>query len=463
MSEEDRVSEGRASPMVALRSTASLAGDFAAGRSAPSAELERLLDRIARYDGNIRAFAHLAIEEARAAARASDARWARGATLSNIDGMVLGIKDIYETANMPTGQGSPIWCGTHTRRDSAAVQALREAGSIILGKTTTTEFALTEPLHETRNPHDLNRTPGGSSSGSAAAVAAGFVHAALGTQVIGSTIRPASFCGCFAFKPSMGALNRSGSFDHFSHSCMGVLGPDLASLWHVACAISAGVGGDPGYPAFDGAGELAAPQRPRRLAALYPPAWARTASSARTAFGLLLERLKAAGIEIADSRTFQELAAVSADWEDAEERVKKIIDWEMRWPLGAYVADHSSLLSERLRQRFADGRRLSIRDYQEQLVWRAKFREDYSRASLAFDAAITLSAPGAAPQGRHFTGDPGLNVIASVLGVPSISLPLLADEGLPLGLQVIGRNQGDESLFAVSRWLAETVGRTPAS
>jgi Asp-tRNA(Asn)/Glu-tRNA(Gln) amidotransferase A subunit family amidase len=289
------------------------------------------------------------------------------------------------------------------------------------------------------------------------------VHAALGTQVIGSTIRPASFCGCFAFKPSMGALNRSGSFDHLSHSCLGVLGPDLASLWQVAGVIAAGVGGDPGYPAFGGAGELAAPQRPGRLAALYPPAFSRAAPGARAALADLLERLKAAGIEIADSRTDQQLAAVSTHWVDAEERVQKIIDWEMRWPLGAYAAEHSSLLSERLRQRLADGRRLSCRDYQEQLEWRAVFREEYGRASHGFDAAITLSALGAAPRGWHFTGDPGLNVMASVLGVPSISLPLLADEGMPLGLQVIGRYQGDVALFAVSRWLAENVGRTPTS
>src|SRR5262249_44722040 len=129
--------------------------------------------------------------------------------LSPIDGMAIGIKDIIETEDMPTGQGSPIWAGFETRRDSASVQALREAGAVIVGKTVSTEFAFTEPLMPVHNPHDFERTAGGSSSGSAAAVGGGILPAALGTQVVGSTLRPAGFFGCLGFKPTLGALNRS--------------------------------------------------------------------------------------------------------------------------------------------------------------------------------------------------------------------------------------------------------------
>ncbi len=140
--------------------------------------------------------------------------------------MPVGIKDIIETIDMPTEQGSPLFVGCRTERDAASVAALREAGAVIVGKTVTTEFAATEP-RGTKNPHDLRRTPGGSSSGSAAGTAAGMFSAALGTQVIGSTIRPASYCGCIGFKATVGALNRGGSYDGLSQSATGVLATTL--------------------------------------------------------------------------------------------------------------------------------------------------------------------------------------------------------------------------------------------
>src|SRR5882672_3071786 len=177
--------------------------------------------------------------------------------------MPIAVKDIIETIDMRTGQGSPLWDGSVTRRDSASVHALREAGAIILGKVTTTEFASSESFASTSNPHDATRTPGGSSSGSAAAVGAGMVPAALGTQVVGSILRPASFCGCVGFKPSVGAINRSGSYDHFSQSCTGVLAASLEDAWLVAVNIAARAGGDPGYPGLLGPPEPPRARRPR--------------------------------------------------------------------------------------------------------------------------------------------------------------------------------------------------------
>jgi Asp-tRNA(Asn)/Glu-tRNA(Gln) amidotransferase A subunit family amidase len=188
-----------------------LADAFRRGETTPLAQLDRVLERLDALEPGLRAFVHLNRDAARAQAAESTARWQAGRPLSPVDGMTLGVKDIIETADMPTGQGSPAWEGNRTGRDSASVHALREAGAVILGKTTTTEFAAMHPFHETRNPHDPERTPGGSSSGSAAAVGAGILPAALGTQVVGSTLRPASFCGCVGYKPTFGALNRSGS------------------------------------------------------------------------------------------------------------------------------------------------------------------------------------------------------------------------------------------------------------
>src|SRR6476659_7104904 len=153
---------------------------FKSGSSSPREFLERCLVDLTALEPKIGAFVHLNIEAARNAADASSARWRAGRPLSPIDGMPIAIKDIIETADMPTGQGSPMWEGQESRRDSASVHALREAGAIILGKTTTTEFAATHPWHKTQNPHDGKRTPGGSSSGSSAAVGSGMVPAGLG-------------------------------------------------------------------------------------------------------------------------------------------------------------------------------------------------------------------------------------------------------------------------------------------
>ena len=224
---------------------------FKSGSSSPREFLERCLVDLTALEPKIGAFVHLNIEAARNAADASSARWRAGCPFSPIDGMPIGIKDIIETADFPTENGSPIYFGWRSERDGASVVALREAGAVILGKTVTTEFAATEP-RGTRNPHDLRRTPGGSSSGSAAGVAAGMISAGLGTQVIGSIVRPASYCGCVGLKVSVGALNRGGSFDGLSQSVTGVLAATLEDAWQVASEIASRAGGDPGYPGLFG-------------------------------------------------------------------------------------------------------------------------------------------------------------------------------------------------------------------
>jgi Asp-tRNA(Asn)/Glu-tRNA(Gln) amidotransferase A subunit family amidase len=204
--------------MIKPRPYVALAPEFRSGKTTPRAYLESCLDIIARLDPKVGAFLVLNTDTTRRVADEATTRWREDKPISPIDGMPLGIKDIIETIDMPTGQGSPLWKGFKTGRDSAAVHALREAGAIILGKTSTTEFAASEPWPGTCNPHDHARSPGGSSSGSAAAVGTGMIPAALGTQVVGSILRPASYCGCVGFKPTVGALNRGGSYDHLSQA-----------------------------------------------------------------------------------------------------------------------------------------------------------------------------------------------------------------------------------------------------
>src|SRR5262250_384251 len=217
-----------------MRSYLAHAPQFASGAENPRDFLEACLASLNTWEPKVGAFVNLNIEGARQAADRATARWREGAPLSPIDGMPIGVKDIIETLDMPTEMGSPLFAGWRSQKDAASVAALRQAGAVILGKTVTTEFAASEP-RGTRNPWDQTRTPGGSSSGSAAAVAVGAISAGLGTQVLGSIVRPASFCGCYGFKPTVGAINRGGSYDGLSQSVHGPLAASLAEAWQVAC------------------------------------------------------------------------------------------------------------------------------------------------------------------------------------------------------------------------------------
>jgi Asp-tRNA(Asn)/Glu-tRNA(Gln) amidotransferase A subunit family amidase len=330
-----------------VRPSISQTGAFKDGNDSPIAFLERCLEVIEAQEDSVGAFVTLNIEGARAAADAATQRWKSGSTLSPIDGMPVGIKDIMETADMATEQGAPLFVGWQGKRDCAAVAALRAAGAVVLGKTVTTEFAASHPS-STRNPWDHSRTPGGSSSGSAAAaVGIGMIPAALGSQVIGSIIRPASFCGCVGFKPSVGGINRGGSFDHFSQSCTGVLGATLADTWTVARAISLRAGGDPGYAGLSGPIELPAASQPRRLVLLQTAGWPEASETAKQALAEARHRLQAAGIDVVDRTSHDATAAVKTAIAGSRELSMSINGWEGHWPLNTYAAnmDRSGLSS----------------------------------------------------------------------------------------------------------------------
>ncbi len=423
---------------------------FEDGTDSPRAFLERCIATTEAHESKVGAFVTTNLEGARAAADAASARWKSGETLSLIDGMPVGIKDIMETADMATEQGSPLFAGWRGGRDAAAVTALREAGAVVVGKTVTTEFAATEP-RGTRNPWDLERTPGGSSSGSAAAVAAGMASAALGTQVIGSILRPASFCGCFGYKPSVGGINRGGSFDGFSQSCTGVLAATLAEAWSVARAISARAGGDPGYPGISGPPGLPAAVMPRRVAMLETAGWRDATDEARRALHDARDRLTAAGIEIADRTNDEAVAAAEAAIADARPLSMSINAWEGHWPLNTYARDMDrSALSQSAQDRLAQAEAMTQEEYQGLIAERDRIRETYAALRDRCEICIALPATGAAPVGIGWTGDPIFVVPGSLLGTPSMSLPVLRAEGLPLGLQLIGFANEDAAMFAAA-------------
>jgi Asp-tRNA(Asn)/Glu-tRNA(Gln) amidotransferase A subunit family amidase len=450
-------SHGEQTSAIGLRSYLALAPKLRAGDSSPRDFVDACLSAIERLDPTIGAFVQIVSESARQAADASAERWRRGQPLSPIDGMPLAIKDIIETIDMPTGQGSPLWDGSLTRRDSASVHALREAGAIILGKVTTTEFASSHPFAGTTNPHDAARTPGGSSSGSAAAVGAGLVPAALGTQVVGSILRPASFCGCVGFKPSVGAINRGGSYDHFSQSCQGVLAATLADAWAVARAIADRAGGDPGYVGLSGAVDFSRRAQPARLAVLETGGWDSTTDGARRAFAATRARLAEAGIELRGRADDPEIERLEQHLADALTITRHINDWEGRWPLNTYADLDASKLSASARERLASAEKLTQSDYREAVARRNAARSAFAQVVARYDAAATLAAVGAAPVGLASTGNPSMNVAASLLGTPALALPVLADQGLPLGLQLIGGADGDAALFEVAAGVLDTV------
>jgi Asp-tRNA(Asn)/Glu-tRNA(Gln) amidotransferase A subunit family amidase len=323
---------------------------------------------------------------------------------------------------------------------------------VVLGKTVTTEFAATVP-GETRNPFDTVRTPGGSSSGSAAAVGSGMLPAGLGTQVIGSILRPASYCGCYGFKPSVGALNRGGSLDYLSQSCLGVLAASLADAWAVAYAIASKVGGDPGHPGLYGAEQLNPGCRPERLIRLDTCGWHKTGAETRTLFEQVLDRLSSAGVRIVTRNEVPEIERYEKAVAESLALSRKINGWEFYWPLITFNDRMPGRLSKVMQARLETAGKMTLADYRDWLKTRETARRIHAGLSDLADGFITLSATGAAPVGLDSTGDPSFNLPASYIGAPALSLPCLAVERMPLGIQLIGFKDKDEILFSQAQWV----------
>jgi len=434
-----------------------LAYAFRSGSDTPSALLERCLAEIDARENTLEALTAINREGAKKAADASTKRWKDGSPLSAIDGMPVGVKDVIETRDMPTQMGSPLYAGHNTGFDSASVRALREAGAVIVAKTVTTEFAATEP-GPTRNPWDTERTPGGSSSGSAAGVAAGYFTVGLGTQVVGSILRPASFCSVYGMKPSIGAINRGGSMDHMSQSAQGFLAATLADGWCTLAAIAARAGGDAGHPGLYGPLTMPGAKAPKALAALETTGWKEASEGAKSAFAGAAERLASGGVKIKSRRDTPELDEAEKALERAMLLTRKINAWESRWPLNTLSDRDASKLSQTMRDRLKEAEAMTIEEYRGYLIEREQARQTYQKIAGLADACITLSAPGEAPVGIKGTGNPVFVVPGTFLGVPTISLPVLACNGLPLGLQVLGWRDKDADLVAIAAAIEGLVG-----
>ena len=436
---------------------------FRDGRDTPRAYLERCLEVIEAREPVVRAFATRNDESARAAADASTARYKAGGALSSIDGMPIGIKDLLETRDMPTQLGCEAYRGNFPKRDNAAVWALRDAGAVVFGKLVTAELGGAHP-GPTTNPFDPTRTPGGSSSGSAAAVAAHMMPAAIGSQVGGSIIRPAGYCGNVALKPSQGGINR-GERQTTSMSTHGVHAGCVEDMWFVAIEIVRRAGGDRGFPGLRGPEAPPQPWRPARLLVLQTEGWPTLDDATKTAFAGLLQRIEAAGIELTGRTDNPLVEALEESIADARYVAAAITAWENRWNARSLVDEHPDGVSERSKATLRQAEAMTHDDYQALLVRRSQAQAAHRGAAPLADAAITLSCPGPAtpwagdtPGQPHLprpTGDPVFNTGSSMLFAPCVSMPLMSVAGLPVGLQVMGLPGQDAHVTALARWLIE--------
>lgn len=435
--------QARQRPYVALEQ------EFRDGRLSPRTVLEECIAAIEACETEIGAFAHLDLAAARDQATAATARWQRGEQRSAIDGMPIGVKDVIDTYDQPTEYGSRLFAGHQPVADAACVHALREAGALILGKTVTTEFSGAHP-GRTKNPHDTSRTPGGSSSGSAAAVATGMVPAALGTQALASVIRPASYCGIYGYKPSAGGLNRGGVLDVNSQSVLGTLAATLADAWAVAVAIATRAGGDPGHGAVRGTGELR-PTQPQRIGFLPTPDWSSAPDDCRNQLTDLLTRLTDTGSNVAWEAA--DLTELNDSLGDVAESYLGLTGYERRWPLQAYAAVGHDKLGERTVGRLGNRGAYSEDDYRAAVAARHRLRQDFAALQGDYDVLITLASAGPAPAIEGGTGPVAFGSHATFLGVPAVTVPGLVSQGLPVGIQLIGFHDCDHELLDHAAWL----------
>jgi Asp-tRNA(Asn)/Glu-tRNA(Gln) amidotransferase A subunit family amidase len=410
-------------------------------------ELQR---RIAERDGDIDAWAYYDPSQALDAARRSGMPARRAASRLPLGGIPIAIKDLIDTADMPTEIGSPIFKGRRPERDAFVVERLKQHGAIVMGKTVTTEFAWSFP-GKTRNPHNKNHTPGGSSSGSAAAVAAGFVPAALGTQTMGSVIRPAAFCGVVGYKPSYGLISRRGihpfanTLDHVGVFTRSVEDAGLLAYLLMgydaddASCVSAG-----GF--VPGVFSIAKLNKPPRLALVRGPAWPLVEEAQKNCLYEPAETLRRAGARVDE-------IALPPSFDDALPAAQTIMRCEAALIFGPLREQHPHKVSANIDDVVETGRAFSAFDYLRALKLRMELRAALHDWLHDYDAIITPPAPGEAPAGLSATGNPAFCIPWSLLGVPAIAVPVkIGPGGLPIGLQIVARYREDQKLLSVARW-----------
>jgi Asp-tRNA(Asn)/Glu-tRNA(Gln) amidotransferase A subunit family amidase len=414
--------------------------------------VDACLARINEVEEDIQAWAFLDPQHARDQALAADAARRQGRPLGALHGVPVGIKDIIDTTDMPTEDGTPLHAGRRPHQDAMVVSQLRAAGAIILGKTVTTELAVYAP-GKTRNPHDPQRTPGGSSSGSAAAVAAEMVPLAVGSQTNGSVIRPASYCGVVGYKPTHGLISRTGVLhqsrvlDH-----VGVFARSLQDAALLAQELMAFDPSDLDMRPF-------APPRltdfvarplpfPPRFAFVKTPMWDQASADTHAAFSELVESLGGQVKEVTLPEPF-------ADGIDLH---RLIVETDLALSFAPEYERGAEQLSSTLREMLERGRRHLAVDYNRAVARIALYNAALDDVFEETHAILTPAATGEAPRGLESTGSPVFSTLWTLCGVPAVTVPVMQGaDGMPMGVQLVGPRGDDARLLQCARWLVEQV------
>lgn len=406
------------------------------------------LARIRGAEEVVQAWAYIDEELALEQAKALDAARARGEPMGPLFGVPVGIKDVIDTKDQPTQRGCAIYDGRQPKEDATVVSLLREAGAVIIGKTVTTELAVFAP-GKTRNPHNPEHTPGGSSSGSAAAVAAGMIPVSVGTQTNGSMIRPGSFCGIFAFKPTHGRVSRYGVLEQSAVlDTVGVYARSLENLATIADAVMVHDSWDKsmtmtGHPMIAET-MVTEPPLPPKFAFVRTPAWDLAEESTKDAFRELCEAM-GDRVQIID---------LPGEMDQVLETHRRIMEPDIAVSYADEYGEDGSALSPQLNDIINRGREVLAVDYAGAKADVVGYQKVLDQIFHQFDAILTPSAPGEAPKGLETTGNPAFCTTWTLTGTPAINLPVMeGPQGLPLGLQIVGPRFDDARLFRNARWL----------
>jgi Asp-tRNA(Asn)/Glu-tRNA(Gln) amidotransferase A subunit family amidase len=413
------------------------------GTQKARAYCESCLARIRASEPTVKAWIALDDERALTIAAARDAERAQGERTGALHGIPVGVKDVYDTDDLPTEMGSPAFVGNQPGKNAELVARILAAGGYALGKTVTTEFAYMQPA-ETRNPWNPRHTPGGSSSGSAAAVAAGHVPVAVGTQTNGSVIRPAAFCGVVGFKPSLDRLPIQGALP-FAETLdqVGMFARTVADAAYFAASLA-------GPGTF--ASEIEALSRPPKIAVLPRFPWNAAEPGAARQLQASLKRLADAGTEL-------KTVALPDDFDEAHRVHRTIMLYEGAREHATRQATYRRVMSAVLNAAIDEGLAMSHDEYRGALVRRAALAELALDLFEDCDALASLPAPGAAPERLDATGDPSFCTLWTLLGFPALTLPTgLSDGGLPYGMQLAGPTGGDDRLLRVASWCEAVIG-----
>ena len=406
-----------------------------AGKTKPRAIIELCAETIAAREPEIGAFVALDIEAARKAA--DEPRLSS----SQLRGLPIGAKDIYDTADLPTQYGSPIYAGYRPRADAAAVSLARRAGGIVLGKTATTEFASLVPA-ATRNPRNLAHTPGGSSSGSAAAVAAAMLPVAFGSQTAGSVIRPASFCGVAGFKPSYRLIPTVGMKCYAWHlDTVGLFAANVADVAYAATAITE-------RPLRVDEKAPAAP----RIGLLRTHLWSKASAAMHAAIDTAARAAEANGATVTDLEMSEIL-------QEAYRAQFIIQDFEAFRSLAYEYDNHRDQIGPPLREQLDRAAAITVENYDAARGTASRARRSLGDFMRDVDVILTPSAPGAAPHGLGFTGDPAFNRLWTLMGTPCVNVPGLSDGELPLGVQIVGDFGCDRGALEAALFVERAIAR----